>query len=427
LAKAGTLRPAQSKTWDWFDAHKSEDCYLMYARHRGREDRGGLSPLLSSRSIPDAEPIVEDRFEIRLNGGSGNVFGRPARLLSLALILLSGTATADTPLRLGAVIALAYSNDGTLLAAGDQARKLALFHADDGSLAAGFAPRELGDRILALRFSPDGRQLEVATSSALQQFDVASGVASKALPLTAAAAVLSADAKLLAFAEGDDVSILNVVTGKHEGTFATGLGFPETLAFSPNGDMLAVGAQETILTLGAPSPHGVPSGDLEVFDLPSGHRRIFKALSPWFSAIGFSADSSRLAAITFDRPAGGPINGYKNTAINVWDAKSGDPTLQAALPDNTSLYSYLVFLGTSLTIVSTSGASWGGDIAIIDTTTGKITHAGSFDIPAIFSAALAPSGKFVAAGLLNGVQLREIPSRRLAQMLGIPAPTAQKP
>lgn len=65
---------------------------------------------------------------------------------------------------------------------GDEARTLAVLHADDGSLASDFAPRELDDRILALRFSPDGKQLAVATSSALHQFDIVSGGASKAIP-----------------------------------------------------------------------------------------------------------------------------------------------------------------------------------------------------------------------------------------------------
>jgi hypothetical protein len=121
------------------------------------------------------------------------------------------------------------------------------------------------------------------------------------------------------------------------------------------------------------------------------------------------------------------MNGYKNTVVNVWDIKTGDSILQAALPDDTSLYSYLSFLGATGTVIATSGASWGGDVAIIDTGNGKITHAGPFDIPAIFSAAVAPSGQIVAAGMMSGVQLREIPSRRLAATLGIPLRPAQKP
>jgi hypothetical protein len=97
------------------------------------------------------------------------------------------------------------------------------------------------------------------------------------------------------------VAVLETGNGKRVGTFPTGLGFPETLAFSLDGHMLAVGARETIMTLGAPAPHGVPSGDLDLFEIPSGRRQVFKALSAWFSSIGFSADSSRVAAITFGR------------------------------------------------------------------------------------------------------------------------------
>jgi hypothetical protein len=212
--------------------------------------------------------------------------------LSIVLMCAAGNSSADTPFRLGTVIALTYSEDGRLLAAADMVRKLAVYRADDGSLAPGFEPCELDDRILALRFSPDGTRLVVATSAALHLFEVQSGTDTKTITLSATAAALSADGGLVAFPEGDNVAVLDTSSGKRVGAFPTGLGFPETLAFSPDGHMLAVGAQETIITLGAPAPQGVPSCDLELFELPSGHRKAFKALSAWFSSVGFSADSS---------------------------------------------------------------------------------------------------------------------------------------
>ena len=344
----------------------------------------------------------------------------------LGSILISGGAMAETPYELGTIVALSYSNDGRLLAAGDAVRKLAIYRADDGTLAPGFAPRELDGRILALRFSPDDKSLAVATASAMLLFDVTSGEETKSIPLSTTAAAINADTNLVAFPDGDNLTVLDTGGGQGVHSFSTGLGFPETLAFSPDGHTLAVGAQETIMTLGAPPPHGVPSGDLELFELSSGHRQVLKALSAWFSSIGFSADLSRAAAITFDHTAGSAVNEYKNTVLNVWDVKSSDAILQVALPEDTSLYSYLAFLGNSGPIIATSGASWGGDIAIIDTNNGKVTHAGPFDIPAIFSAALAPSGKTLAAGMLKGVQLREIPSRRLIASLGITALSGQK-
>ncbi len=109
--------------------------------------------------------------------------------------------------------------------------------------------------------------------------------------------------------------------------------------------------------------------------------------------------------------------------MNVWRIDNGEVILQAALPDDTSLYTHLFFLGGSGTIVATAGASWGGDLAIVDVATGKITHARPFDIPAIFAAALVPSAKAIAiGGMFRGVQLRELPSRRLMTTLGAPAP-----
>jgi hypothetical protein len=40
---------------------------------------------------------------------------------------------------------LSYSADGRLLAAGDTVRHLAVFRAEDGAPAAGFAPRKIAD------------------------------------------------------------------------------------------------------------------------------------------------------------------------------------------------------------------------------------------------------------------------------------------
>jgi len=350
-----------------------------------------------------------------------------ALFFALGLVAASGTSMATDPDSLHTVIALAYSADGRLLAAGDDVGKLAVFLLDDRSTAPSFAPRELEGRILALRFTPDNRRLAVVTASAIHVFDLEAGSEVTPFQLATTAAALSADAHFVAFPDGDQVVLLDTGDGKHIKSLSTGLGFPETLAFSPDGRFLAIGAQETIMTLGGRAPHGVASGNLLIIELPSGSRRSFKALSPWFSSIGFSADSSRVAAITFDHHEGTAINDYRNTVVNVWDTKSGESVLQAALPEDTSRYLYLSFLGSSATVIATAGASWGGDIAFIDTGTGRIGHAGPFDIPSIFSAALAPSGKMVATGMMRGVQIRDIPSRQLTATLGAPAPRKSSP
>jgi WD40 repeat protein len=344
--------------------------------------------------------------------------------MALAVILSFAARAADAPFQIGTVIALSYSVDGRFLAAGDMVRRLAVYRTENGETAA-FAPRELHDRILALRFSPDGKHLVVATAGAVQIFDATSGSELRSIPCSTTAAALSADASLAAFREDDNVTVLDVSSGRKLNSFPTGLGYPATLAFSPDRRRLAVGAQETIMTLGAPAPQGAASGDLLLFDVGNGHRQVLKALSPWFSSIGFSADSMRVAAITYNHVAGTPVNDYRNTALNVWEIGSGDPILQEALRDDTSLYSFLSFVGSSDRIVATAGGTGGGDIAIVDTGNGRITHAGPFDIPAIFSAALAPSGQAIATGMLRGAQLREIPSRRLLAAIGLPPRNGQ--
>jgi WD40 repeat protein len=345
-------------------------------------------------------------------------------IIALAATWWSSAQAADTSVQIGTVIALSYSTNGNLLAAGDAMGHLAVYRIEDGAPAASFARRELTDgipdRILALRFSPDDKRLVVASEVAVQIFDATSGTKLRSIPYSTTIATLSADSAFVAFREDDRVTVLDVSSGQKLYSFATALGYPATLAFSPDRRLLAVGARETIITVGAPPPPGVPSGDLEVFDLPSGHLQVLKAVSPWFSSVGFSLDSSRVAAITFAHVAGTALNDYRNTALNLWEISSGDPALQEALRDDTSFYSFLSFVGSSGTIVATSGASWGGDIAIIDTGNGRITHGAPFDIGAIFSAALAPSGHAVAIGMLRGVQVREIPSRRLLMTIGLP-------
>ncbi len=174
------------------------------------------------------------------------------RYLALALVVATGVATApgtaaaadaDT---LRTVIALAYSPDGRLIAAGDDVRKFAVFRPDDGSTAPGFAPRDLRSQILALRFTPDNQHLAVVTASALHIFDLNAGSETRTVPLLATAAALSADAHLVALPDGDQVVLLDTGDGKHIKSLPTGLGFPETLAFSPDGRFLAVGAQEQL-------------------------------------------------------------------------------------------------------------------------------------------------------------------------------------
>lgn len=345
---------------------------------------------------------------------------------ALFLRVIAGSpAIAAEPVQLRTVVALAFSQDGRILAAADMFRQLCLFRPDDGHPLPGF-PRALEMPILALRFTPDSKRLGVATANAVHLLDVASGSDIETLPVSTTAAAFSADAGLVAVRADDKIMVFETASGRRVATFATGLGFPQTIAFSPNGRFLAVGAEETIMTIGAPAPQGVRSGDLELFEIPSGHERKFKALTPWFSSIGFAENSSLVAAITFDHREGTAVNDYKNTMVNAWDIESGEPVLQAALPDDTSRYSYLSFIGSSETIVAASASSWGGDIAIIDTRNGKVSHAGLLDMPSIFSAALAPSGKLLATGVMSGVQLREIPSRRLTATLGAPTPTAPR-
>ena len=227
-------------------------------------------------------------------------------------------ATADGGPQLRTVVALAYSSDGNLLAAGDDTRELAVFRTGTGEALPQFATRELPNRILAVRFAPDGLRLLVATASGLHLFDIRSGTEKPPIQFSAPAAALSPDGRLVAFPAGNDVQVLDAATGKRVATLRTGLGFPATLAFSPDSRLLAVGAQETIVTLGAPAPEGVPSKDLKLFDLKSGTRRVFKALSPWVSVICYSLDLSEIAAITFDHAAGAPINEDSDTALNVW-------------------------------------------------------------------------------------------------------------
>jgi len=160
------------------------------------------------------------------------------------------------------VMALAFSADGQELFAGGY-HELTVWNPQDGSLRRRI--KNVGQRTRALSLSPDGKLLAVACGAPgrlgeTRIFDVASGALVQVLGTTS-----------------DEV--LDV-------------------AFSPQGDRLAMGAAD---------------GVIRVFEMPSGKQLLaITSHSDWVMAVAWNADGSKLAS------------GSRDKTAKVFDAKTGE-------------------------------------------------------------------------------------------------------
>lgn len=211
------------------------------------------------------------------------------------------------------VRAIAFSPDGTMLAAADEDQTLRLW--DIKSKTELRRSKETKDRFDSITFSPDGKILastslslrtirlwDTATLRELRALDDGPGTAPHCM-------VFSPDSKTLVAATGDEMSktihLWDVVTGKEVRQFHSELG-TGALAFSPDGDILAVGGGA--FARGNISRHGRDHWPIYLYEVSSGREvhRLPGHSSAVFSLI-FSSNGKRLVS------AGGGF------VMKVWD------------------------------------------------------------------------------------------------------------
>lgn len=187
-------------------------------------------------------------------------------------------------------------------------------------------------------------------------------------------AVLSRDGRYMATLDSDDHLIVwDVDTGDQLTSFVTG--GDDGLAFSPDGNSIAVGGYELV----------------NIYDWRTGQRRQQLSAPSIPDGLTFSADGAMLAA-----------GGYE-TGVSAWDLRSGRRLWDGA---EAGSIRHVAF-SADASLVASSG--WGGRFALRNTRTGELILA----IPAIESIqafAMSPDATRVAMATSAGISIFDMAS-----------------
>ncbi|MCI0634101.1 MAG: WD40 repeat domain-containing protein [Actinobacteria bacterium] len=272
LWDVGSATPRETLRGHWNSVQQpvfSPDGETLYtASHDGSAiawdmtGEGGLArPFRFTSDLKSA--IVPARYE-----GHPGEFSPDGRLIAVGLqdrgikLLDARELTRVGPPLLGTggeVKSLAFSPDGRMLAASSVNGVVTLWDVDSGSRlrrrSDGFVA-ERDDSWTGLGFSPDGRTLAMTTPSGVKLLDVATGTVLREIGIGTGvwAPAFSADGTMLATARGyvGGADVWDVATGASI-TPVDGVPSPDapdiTVAFSPDGRMLAVGGAHPVVRL----------------------------------------------------------------------------------------------------------------------------------------------------------------------------------
>lgn len=254
---------------------------------RGRPDNGVESVALSPDGRTVAAGLQGDNIKLR------DIVTGAERLLKGYETDVNAMATPG---------AIAFSADGTKVAAGDSIHHVTIWDVASGRKLNNFVDDSPGSGecddqgVSSLAFSPNGRTLAVGTDNALTLWNIATRARLRTFKKGCddpSVAAFSPDGRTIAVVGPTSVQIRNVTTGSllRSLTVATA----SSIVFSPNGKILALNNGESIKLLDAGTGSLVRSLDNRVRDI---------------SSIAFSPDGKIIAGATKD-------------TVQLWDATTG--------------------------------------------------------------------------------------------------------
>jgi serine/threonine protein kinase/WD40 repeat protein len=145
----------------------------------------------------------------------------------------------------GTVRTIGFSGDSQLLAVGSDSRSATVWNLSRRTVQ--YDLDDFTDRIMALAFHPDGRQLAVAClDQTIALWDLKAGAGQAFAPTGAVCRqlVFSRDGKYLAGPASERIVVWNVASRQIAAELATGAGIPTTIAWHPADKSLAAGGNE---------------------------------------------------------------------------------------------------------------------------------------------------------------------------------------